>query len=76
MKIVIKTEEHNLHLPIPNCIVLNKIIFASILDKYVSIPKDKQQGIYTAVKKLCKNHKGLTIVEVETQDKEYVKITL
>lgn len=76
MKVVVKSNEINLNLPIPNFLIFNKIVFSMFVGKYLSLPKENQQNMYTALKTLCKNHKGFTIVEVETQDKEYVKITL
>ena len=76
MKIVVKTEEKNIILPIPNFVLLNKFIYTYIMNKLVLMDKEEINGIYFWWRKLIKKHRGLVLFEVESASGEYVKITL
>jgi len=79
MHVIVKTDEVNIHLPIPNFVFANKLAFKVFMSQHkdlVDIPEAKEEVLYHILKKGIKMYKGLELVEVETAEGEYVKITL
>lgn len=79
MHVIVKTDEVNIHLPIPNFVFANKLAFKAFMSQHkdlVDIPEAKEEVLYHILKKGIKMYKGLVLVEVESASGEYVKITL
>lgn len=79
MHIIVKSEETNINLPIPNFVFANKLVFKTFMSQHkdlIDIPETKEEVLYHILKKGIKMYKGLVLVEVESASGEYVKITL
>ena len=79
MHIIVKSKEANLNLPIPNFVFANKVAFKIFMSQHkdlVEISAVQEEKLYHILKKGIKMYRGLVLVEVESAEGEYVKITL
>lgn len=86
MRIIVKTDEVNLNIPVPNALVFNRLgvrlllLYLRHLDIDIQIPTSAVMSCYDAAKKSLriykKHHPNWTLVEVISDDGEIVEIRI
>lgn len=81
MRIKIISEDFKMNLPVPipkfliRGFIINRVL-RGVTNGSVEMSEEQSRIIAKTLRKSLRKHKGLTLVEVESSDGDYVKITL